>query len=66
MTGKVIAKKLHDIENAILGTQNNPGIQDRILTFGYTPARLEGLEHDEWIDGIDKDVPAIILNPVNF
>jgi hypothetical protein len=40
MNGKTIATKLHNIENGILGVQNNPDIQDKLSVFGYTPERI--------------------------
>jgi hypothetical protein len=40
MNGKVIATKLHKIENGILGAQNNPEIQEKLNPFGYTPPRI--------------------------
>jgi hypothetical protein len=41
MNGKVIATKLHSIENSILGVQNNPEIQEKLNAFGYTPPRID-------------------------
>jgi hypothetical protein len=40
MNGKIIAAKLHNIENGILGVQNNPEIQDKLNAYGYTPERI--------------------------
>ncbi|MDR1595097.1 MAG: hypothetical protein LBS43_11545 [Prevotellaceae bacterium] len=40
MNGKIIATKLHKIENCILGAQNNPEIQEKLSAFGYTPERI--------------------------
>jgi hypothetical protein len=40
MTGKIIAAKLHKIENSILGVQNNPEVQERLSALGYTPGRI--------------------------
>ncbi|MDR1554003.1 MAG: hypothetical protein LBS69_11175 [Prevotellaceae bacterium] len=40
MNGKIIATKLHKIENGILGAQNNPEIQEKLNAFGYTPERI--------------------------
>ena len=40
MNGKTIATKLHNIENGILGVQNNSEIQDKLSVFGYTPERI--------------------------
>jgi hypothetical protein len=38
------AAKLHNMENGILGVQNNPEIQERMAQYGYTPERVsEGL-----------------------
>ncbi len=41
MNGKVIAKKLHTIENGILGAINNPEIKAMMEKYGYTQQRLE-------------------------
>jgi hypothetical protein len=41
MNGKIFATKLHQIENSILGAQNNPEIQEKLNAFGYTPPRIE-------------------------
>jgi hypothetical protein len=41
MDGKIIATKLHSIENGILGVQKNPEIQGKLTPFGYTPERME-------------------------
>jgi hypothetical protein len=41
MNGKIIATKLHSIENGILGALGNPEIQDRLSEYGYTPERIE-------------------------
>jgi hypothetical protein len=40
MNGKIIAIKLHNIENGILGAQNNPEIRDMLSVYGYTPERI--------------------------
>ncbi|MDR2027463.1 MAG: hypothetical protein LBQ01_07890 [Prevotellaceae bacterium] len=40
MTGKVIAAKLHRIENGIRGAQNNPEVQERLNVYGYTPEHI--------------------------
>ncbi len=40
MNGKVIAKKLHTIENGILGAVNNPEIRAMMEQYGYTEKRL--------------------------
>ncbi|MDR0715039.1 MAG: hypothetical protein LBF89_12410 [Bacteroidales bacterium] len=40
MDGKIIATKLHRIENAISGTLDNPEIQTRLSVFGYTSERI--------------------------
>jgi hypothetical protein len=40
MNGKIIATKLHKIENGILGVQNNPEIQEKLNVFGYTSERI--------------------------
>jgi N-acetyl-anhydromuramyl-L-alanine amidase AmpD len=38
------AARLHNMENGILGVQNNPEIQKRMSQYGYTPERVaEGL-----------------------
>jgi hypothetical protein len=41
MNGKVIAAKLHSVENGILGVEKNPEIQEILTTFGYTPERMK-------------------------
>jgi hypothetical protein len=40
MNGKIIATKLHKIENGILGAQNNSEIRSRMSVYGYTPERI--------------------------
>ena len=40
MDGKVIATKLHSIENAISGALGNPEVQTKLAAFGYTPERI--------------------------
>jgi hypothetical protein len=40
MNGKVIATKLHNIENGILGALNNQEIQSKLSAYGYTPERM--------------------------
>ncbi|MDR2424865.1 MAG: hypothetical protein LBD59_09110 [Prevotellaceae bacterium] len=40
MAGKIIAQKLHKIENALLGVSNHPEIQAMLSAFGYTPERM--------------------------
>ena len=40
MSGKMIAKKLHKIENAILGVTTHSEIQAMMSAFGYTPERM--------------------------
>jgi hemoglobin-like flavoprotein len=45
MNGKIIAKKLLNIEESISGVENNPEIQGYLNVFGYTPLRMkEGKE----------------------
>jgi hypothetical protein len=41
MNGKVIAVKLHNVENGILGAKNNPEVQERLNVYGYTSERIE-------------------------
>jgi hypothetical protein len=50
MNGKVIATKLHRIENGILGAQNNPEIRDMLGVYGYTPERVS--EGKRLLDGV--------------
>jgi hypothetical protein len=53
MNGKVIAAKLHNIENGILGAQNNPEIQDKMSVYGYTPERIsEGKQQLDMVTGL--------------
>jgi hypothetical protein len=53
MNGKIIATKLHSIENAILGVQNNPEIQEKLNAFGYTPERIgEGKRLLDKVNGL--------------
>jgi hypothetical protein len=40
MDGKIIATKLHSIENAISGALDNPEIQMKLGAFGYTPEQI--------------------------
>jgi hypothetical protein len=40
MNGKIIATKLHQMRTGILGVQNNPEIQAKMIPFGYTPERM--------------------------
>lgn len=40
MNGKVIAAKLHQIENCVLGAQNSPEIREKLGVYGYTPERI--------------------------
>ncbi len=41
MSGKVIAQKLHTMENGILGALNNSEISQRMASYGYTPERIQ-------------------------
>jgi hypothetical protein len=41
MNGKIIAEKLLNIEDAILGVQNNPKIQEMMSLLGYTPEQMK-------------------------
>jgi hypothetical protein len=56
MNGKIIAKKLHLIENGILGVQNNPEIQEKLSPFGYTPTRIE--EGKEMLNNVTRRMTA--------
>jgi hypothetical protein len=40
MDGKIIATKLHNIENAISGALDSPEIQTKLSAFGYTSERI--------------------------
>ena len=40
MTGKTIAKKLHEIQNAISGANNQPEISSMLSSFGYDAAKI--------------------------
>ena len=40
MNGKIIATKLHSIENGILGALGNAEIQSLLSGYGYTPERI--------------------------
>jgi hypothetical protein len=40
MNGKIIATKLHSIENAISGALNSLEIQTKLSAYGYTPERI--------------------------
>jgi hypothetical protein len=41
MNGKIIAEKLLKIDDAILGVQNNPKIQEMMSLLGYTPEQMK-------------------------
>jgi hypothetical protein len=53
MNTKIIATKLHSMENGILGAINNSEIQSELTRFGYPPGRMtEGKELLERVVGL--------------
>ncbi len=48
MTGKIIAQKLHSMENGIMGALNSPQIIERMIPYGYTPERIQSEGRALW------------------